>query len=446
MPVLTITGKPINWAKPPKPTDRVMWSKRDTSGRKVTGSLRTIAHLDTLDALARTQFGKGVEVIQPPYNTGVKASAGTHDYDACWDVYIPGVPWRTQEKFFREYGSGAYWRKPPAFGNHIHGFTLPPREGREVSDDFAAAGFKVGKYVDGGYSLYGRKVASSQIEDYYNHRSALAGHAKDDGWFPTNIAATIFDLPAYIRRQRAAQEKEKPVVKKRKVLGLSWNLLVGRKAAVVARELASLIRTNGRPKFVAVQEARGYRSVLKSVAALLRYTVLQPKDQGEKRPNVQVREAGSTALLIRRGVPIQQTGELRVNGSWVGPKARLVHEGRVFPWAVIMIDGKWTLVISVHMPTGKNGPNRDAWNATLAAIQDLVKHLGLPFIIVGDWNDPWTSTGPRSPRAMAERLGGRLVHTDTRIDYALKKDQSVMVTKASARTSDHPAIRIEKKD
>lgn len=202
MTVLHLDGTAIDWSRPPKPTARVRWSQRTQGGKVVTGSLRTIAHLDHLNILSKARFGVGIVIVQGPYNTGVSASAGTHDYDACWDGYIPGVPWLDQQKFFRTHGSGAYWRKPPSFGNHIHGFTLPPREGASVSDDYQVAGFKVGKYVDGGWSLYGRKVGSSQIQDYYEHKTALAGHAHDPTWFPTNIAATIFDLNVYIEARR----------------------------------------------------------------------------------------------------------------------------------------------------------------------------------------------------------------------------------------------------
>lgn len=445
MTVLTLAGKPINWAKPPKPTDRVMWSKKAASGKKVTGSLRTIAHLDVLDTLAKSDFGQGIVVLQPPYNTGVRASAGTHDYDACIDLYIPGVAWRTQETWLRKHGFGCWWRRPPSFGNHIHGFTLPPREGREVSDDWAAQGFKVGKYVDGGYSTTGHKYTSSQIEDYYNRRTGLAGHAHDSGsTFPPNISATIFDLNKYIKIQK---EKSVPKKTKRKVLGLSWNLLVGRKHGVVARELTSLIRNNRKPKFVSLQEARGYRKVIRVVCKLLGYVQLQPVDDGPAAKGVQVREAGSTALLIHKRTQMREHGNIRCEFEWDGPKAGLVHEGRVFPWAVILLQGEWTLVIAVHMSTGKNGSraNRAAWNEQMLRIEGLVQEKGLPFIIVGDWNDPWSSDGPRSPQALAERLGGKVVHTDTRIDYAVKGGQPIKISKASARTSDHPAIRIEKK-
>jgi hypothetical protein len=205
MSVLTLAGKPIDWAKPPAPTARVMWSNRASNGKAVTGSLRTIAFIDHLSILSMKKYNSPVIVIQPPYNTTVAASAGTHDYDACFDWYIPNVPWREQERFARANGMADWWRRPPAFGNHQHGFPLPPREGASINDDFSVGGFKVGKYVDGGWSLYGREVTSSQLGDYYARRTGLAGHALDSGsWFPPVISKTIFNLNAYIARQRRA--------------------------------------------------------------------------------------------------------------------------------------------------------------------------------------------------------------------------------------------------
>lgn len=205
MSVLTLTGSPINWANPPKATARVMWSQRTSSGKRVTGSLRTIAHIDHLNILAKAKYGTGIVVIQPPYNTTVKASAGTHDYDACIDAYIPGVSWSEQNKFFRANGHGGWVRVPPAFGYHWHGFTLPPLAGGpDVSKRWWKTGFKVGKYVDGGYSIFGRKIGSSQIADLYSGRNGLAGHAKDPAWRPASYDSTVFNLPLYIRRQLAA--------------------------------------------------------------------------------------------------------------------------------------------------------------------------------------------------------------------------------------------------
>lgn len=441
MSVLTLPGGAINWRKPPKPTTRVLWSRRDMYGRPVTGSLRTIAHLDHLDTLARQKFGTPIVVIQPPYNRGVAASAGTHDLDACSDLYIPGVPWRTQEKFFRANGFACWWRRPPSFGNHIHGFTLPPAEGRVVSDDFKVGGFKVGKYVDGGFSLLGGLVTSSQIADYYEHRTGLSGHAFDTGsWFPPNIRSTIFDLNAYIAKQKGPT----PVVNK--PLMLSWNVLTGRKAAQVRKEITSLIQANHRPKFVALQEVSTYRAPLRNVATSLRYKRFQPNHAGPKAKGVDARESGSTALLVRNGVPIREHGVIRCEATWLGPWHRRVREGRVFPWVVAKIAGRWTLVVAVHMPTGKNSKaNEAAWDESIMRVERLAKEKGLPYLIIGDWNDRWTSTDKRSPDALAKRTGGKVLHTNTNIDYALVKGQSLRMNKGSKRGSDHPVIRVYRK-
>lgn len=209
--VVHLNGRKINWLKPPPATKKVMWTRRDSSGRRVTGSLRTICHLDRLNRLARKKYGVDIVVIQPPFNTTVKASAGTHDRDCCLDVYIPGVSWWEQQRFFRANGFACWYRHLPLFGNHIHGFTLPPREGQSISDDFKVHGFVVGIYVDGGYSLDGHLVTSSQIQDYYNHAFGLANQHtphSDKSWYPKNIEATIFDLGAYIKN-RAREQRDK---------------------------------------------------------------------------------------------------------------------------------------------------------------------------------------------------------------------------------------------
>lgn len=442
MAVLNLFGKPIDWLNPPAPNARVKWSRKDQYGRDVTGSLRTIALLDETDDKAVRRFGTRVVVIQPPYNEGVPQSAGTHDKDACIDAYIPGVDWRVQERFFRTCGWGAYWRRPPAFGNHIHMFMLPEREGANVSDDYRSGGFTVGKYVDGGYSLYGRKVASSQIEDYYEHKTALSGHAYDPSWFPgdtkgTSIAATIFDLDAYIERQAAAMPNPR--------IATSWNLLTGRPLRTVARELRAVIKENGKPPVVSLQEATKYRTVIKTVAAAMGYRVYQPRDIAPKAKGVQARESGSTALLVRKDIRLRKSFTIRCKETWKGPKHGLVHEGRVLPGVVGYINGRWTTVIANHMPTGKNlASNRKAWDEQQARIKAVVKNLGYPFTVIGDNNEDWKATDRRSMRVMAKSMGGRIVHTTARYDYTLTNIPSGM-TKGPKRGSDHPTITQRKK-
>jgi hypothetical protein len=185
-------GAKIDWKHPPAPHAQVQWSRKDQSGRTVKGSLRVICHLNRLNNLAVKRFDEGVRVIQPPFNTGVPASAGTHDFDACMDIHIPGVGWWEQQRFFRANGLGCWYRHPPTFPNHIHGFALPPREGTVISDDFAMSGRTVGVFVPG------------QLVDYFNHAFGLAGQHEpnsDKSWFPPDIKATIFDLQRYIDRR-----------------------------------------------------------------------------------------------------------------------------------------------------------------------------------------------------------------------------------------------------
>ena len=196
-----LNGQPIAWRKQlahPDPAMMVKWSKTASNGKTVKGSLRTICHINRLNNIATKKYGTGIVIIQPPYNTTVAASAGTHDFDACFDWWIPGVGWWEMQRFGRANGAGGWYRHWPLFGNHQHSFTLPPREGRIHTDDFAVSGFRVGQFVPG------------QLDDYYRHAFGLKGqHASnsDKSWFPQDIDATIFDLNAYIKRRAVAAEQ-----------------------------------------------------------------------------------------------------------------------------------------------------------------------------------------------------------------------------------------------
>jgi hypothetical protein len=208
-------GRKINWSKPPKATTIVRWLHR---GRTYKMSFRTACAMARLNNLALAKFGKQITVIQPCFNTGVPASAGTHDLDATFDLWIDGVdPW-AQQAFFRRNGFACWFRHPPLFGNHIHGFVLPVPEGQSRSDDFKVRGFKVGIYVDGGYSTKGGLVTSSQIADYYNESFGLAGQhtsGSDNSWFPDNKAATVFQLQPFIERRKRDAERAARVRKRK---------------------------------------------------------------------------------------------------------------------------------------------------------------------------------------------------------------------------------------
>lgn len=214
MAVLLLTGKPVNWMKPPKASAKVMWSQRTTDGKRVYGSFRCIAWLDRTNYLAKKRFGRGIVVYQGGYNSSIAKSKGTHDFSEVFDLWIPGVPGSTQQMFFRANGGGFFWRKPPAFMEHEHGFVLPPVSDQDVSKRWLKSGFKVGYLVDGGWSTSGHDHASSQIADYYGRKDALAGHSHDSSWHPGDkpghkgtvhdINATVFSLAHYINIKQAA--------------------------------------------------------------------------------------------------------------------------------------------------------------------------------------------------------------------------------------------------
>ncbi len=360
MSVLTLAGKPIDWRNPPKATDMVLWSGKTLFGEPVRGSLRAIAHLDRLNSLAIKRFGRGVTVIQPPFNTGVEASEGSHDFDQTFDVWIAVVPGPVQERFFRANGGGAYFRTPEqGFTPHIHFFTLPERQGADVSDDYRSGGFRVGKYVDGGWSTLGARVASSQIEDYYTHRTALSGHAHDPSWFPENIEATIFDLPAYIARQRQAMEPTPLIVQ--------------------TTNIEDKVNPPLAPSLLGVKP---HVAVIQQGAQASEY--LSKRNNYRLLQMLKGAEAREIKVLVRDGVKVLRRKRLNMKRRWIGPKIARVHEARTY-MAVKVNSPFWAWVLDVHFPTGgPDGPNAAAWMESWNRVVAFLKRRR--GVAIGDFN------------------------------------------------------------
>lgn len=150
------------------------------AGRTFKCSRRTAAHIEyTIERLAAEYVGAELIIIQPSFNVGVVASAGTHDKDACFDVQITHMEWLLMQRFLRRCGWAAWYRTPAqGFTPHIH----------MVSLGYPGGPSAVGIYVPG------------QVDDYYRHALGLKGQhdsGADSSWFPPDIAATVFDYDAW---------------------------------------------------------------------------------------------------------------------------------------------------------------------------------------------------------------------------------------------------------
>lgn len=169
----------------PRQTDLIRVTR---CGVTFTASRRTVAHIDYTLAAFRAAFPHAIlTIIQSCYHKGVAMSAGTHDYDAVLDFGFEGhlttmggdADWRRLERFLRIHGWAAFWRNWPG-DEHVHAISLP-RWVKGIGYVFHTV---VGYLIDGGMSLYGRIVSSSQVHDYVTGLDALADHAPDHDWRP----------------------------------------------------------------------------------------------------------------------------------------------------------------------------------------------------------------------------------------------------------------------
>lgn len=248
---------------------------RNIMGRTFKASDWTAGHLThTISVLAQKHPDARLVIIQPCFNAGVAASAGTHDYDCVFDVQITGMTWAAAQRFLRSLGWAA-WHRTPAqgFSDHIHMASIPAGlSGRPSAAQVGAAykrlGLKVGKYIDGGVTTTGSVVATSQIVDYFAHTFGLAGHHQpgaDSSWFPPDIAATI-----YSPTEAAAAAKESTVAQRAKDLAQHVVNGVNEDRRIDLDDLDLLIRLGHQPEAQAAKAFRdaivnGYRTFNKAV-------------------------------------------------------------------------------------------------------------------------------------------------------------------------------------
>lgn len=162
--------------------------KKFKTSRRIGWHIRwTVAYMKVLHPSWR------LEVIQATFSDA-DASAGTHNYDAVFDVRIVGATWAKAQAFLRACGWAAWWRKPRysngrlVWSDHIHMISIPKGlpanpTTSQVAAKFRALGIRVGEHVP------------KQVDGYYAHDYGLAGAIqpnRDPSWFPDNINATVW--------------------------------------------------------------------------------------------------------------------------------------------------------------------------------------------------------------------------------------------------------------
>lgn len=136
-------------------------------------------------------------VIQPSFNTGVDASAGTHDFDAVMDWFIVGMTFEDANAHGRRSGL-ATWTRTPAqgFSLHNHGFPIPP-DGAFLDRD-GKAWFRLG----GGLATRVGILIPQQLIDYHNDALGLAasvgGHTPGSDHQPHPDPQFVFNYEEYI--------------------------------------------------------------------------------------------------------------------------------------------------------------------------------------------------------------------------------------------------------
>lgn len=160
----------------------------------------------TLDMLERAEarLGYRLRIIQGSYNTGVGASAGTHDGGGAIDVSVSGINVSKTILALRQCGFAAWYRTSAQgpWSPHIHAIA--------VGDSDMSSG------------------ARQQVSAYYAGRNGLASNGADDGPRLNPIPVWPIKLPRYLsvvinRQFKAKNPAPRPGVKAVQ-RALNWRL------------------------------------------------------------------------------------------------------------------------------------------------------------------------------------------------------------------------------
>lgn len=322
----------------------------------------TIACIEHAEQL----LGRRLVLTQGSYQNSVSASAGTHNKGGVVDISVSGMSEAEKTRVvraLRRAGMAAWlrrsWQGP--WKEHIHAVVV-------------------------GHPLLA-PAAARQVVAYLNRRNGLANNGPDDGPRLDPIPRPVWPWP--------------PV----KQFG-TWNGYVGQSPKNFAKGVDTILDKFPELRSLSLQECSRAIKNVRAVAKAHNFAVVRGKALGV--------EGKSTLLLVNRRFEIPRTGALVMDTPWIGPKVQAKHPGRVFPTTVV--DGARST--AVHLPPGPV-KNKAAVQDSLALLRNRGNNWREQAIWLGDWNLAWADKGPDSVRRLAKQLGGRIVHDEARIDYAI---------------------------
>ena len=181
-----------------------------------------------------------------------------------------------------------------------------------------------------------------------------------------------------------------------------WNCKVGDRASFPY----ALARFRGKA-IVALQETGGHRGDIRAWARRYGYRIITGGDE-------------SSMLLIHDSVEVRHSGVLTSPVKWYGPKGKAI-EGRSFPWARVVLDGRDQDFVVVHMPWGWNRVrNFRAWVSCSSMIRNFgLNHPVPPQWYLGDFNQPGYIDRLWSILRTARRIKAVVIPTGASVDYLL---------------------------
>lgn len=120
----------------------------------------------------------------------------------------------------------------------------------------------------------------------------------------------------------------------------------------------------------------------------------------------------SAQIFIRPGVRVLSWGVRHVPTRWRGPKSGWRNQkGRSYPWAVVVLNGRITLVVAVHNPWRFGvKSNRAAWRDCMLLLRSMADaYPTADVVLTGDQNVSPDDSREFTTRWLAREIGGEVV-------------------------------------